>query len=329
MKRHLFIYMLCFCCLGLKAQQKASLNPATDWLSEAKLGVFMHFLPNRATFQEVDSFDVEALATQLSDAGVKYFVFTLGQNSGYFNAPNPVYDRLTGYSQGERCALRDLPMEIAKALKRRGIRFMLYLPCQPPITDTTAVKAFGFPLLPLNDNRQITEVGARNWARVIAYWSRHYGKLVSGWWFDGGYSHCGFNSTVAKFYAKAAKTGNRRAITAFNPGVINPNRTPKHPTEADDYIAGEINEPFQYQPMGRWQEGKQMHLLTYMGSTWGKPDVRFTDAEWITWLQRVTSQGIAVTFDMAVNYLPEKGKVGSLFPLQLQQLKHLYAAILP
>ena len=53
---------------------------------------------------------MKELVDQLSKAKVGYFVFTLGQNSGYYNAPNAVYDKLTGYKAGERCSKRDVPM---------------------------------------------------------------------------------------------------------------------------------------------------------------------------------------------------------------------------
>ena len=35
---------------------------------------------------------------QIQQAGAKYLVITLGQNSGFMNAPNPVYDKFTGRS---------------------------------------------------------------------------------------------------------------------------------------------------------------------------------------------------------------------------------------
>src|SRR5579871_1582329 len=72
------------------------MNRDTDWLKEAHYGAFMHFLPGDAAgLGLVAKFDVEALAKQLADMGAKYFVLTLGQNSGYFNSPNAVYDRIT------------------------------------------------------------------------------------------------------------------------------------------------------------------------------------------------------------------------------------------
>ena len=83
------------------------MEPSTqaDWLKDARIGAFMHFLPNNpGHFAKVKDFDVEALAKQLHWMGAKYFVLTLGQNSGWFNAPNATYDRITGYEPGERCA---------------------------------------------------------------------------------------------------------------------------------------------------------------------------------------------------------------------------------
>ena len=76
--------------LCLPAVSRAvSQNPNTDWFKNARYGVFMHFLPsNPEGFALVDQFDVKSLANQLETMGAKYFVITLGQNSGYLNSPN-------------------------------------------------------------------------------------------------------------------------------------------------------------------------------------------------------------------------------------------------
>jgi hypothetical protein len=127
---------------GLAAEVPASKD--TDWLMEARCGTFMHFLPADAGgLARVDEFDVPALARQLESAGARYFVITLGQNSGYFISPNAAYDRRTGYAAGERCARRDLPLDLARELKPKGIRLMLYLPAQTPNRDRRAQQAFG------------------------------------------------------------------------------------------------------------------------------------------------------------------------------------------
>jgi hypothetical protein len=119
-------------------------NPNTDWVKDAKYGVFMHFLPgDDRQLSQVKDFDVEFLAKQLEAAGARYFVITLGQNSGYFISPNAAYARYTGYAAGEKCSTRDLPLDLFKALQPRGIKLMLYLPCQVPNQDARAQRAFG------------------------------------------------------------------------------------------------------------------------------------------------------------------------------------------
>jgi len=91
----------------------------------------------------VKAFDVQALAAQLETIGARYFVITLGQNSGFFNSPNATYDRITGYAPGERCSTRDLPLDLVRALEPKGVKLLLYLPCQTPNPDARAQKAFG------------------------------------------------------------------------------------------------------------------------------------------------------------------------------------------
>ena len=93
----------------------------TDWFHHAKWGVFMHYMADTVlkgdelTIENwnkaVDSFDVKGLADQLSSAGAGYFVLTLGQNSGYYCAPNAAYDRLTGIAPS-KCARRDLVADL-------------------------------------------------------------------------------------------------------------------------------------------------------------------------------------------------------------------------
>jgi hypothetical protein len=78
----------------------------------------MHLLPSDAkTLAMVDDFDVEHWRAS-SSRSARSFVLTLGQNSGYFNAPNAVYDRTTGYRAGERCSTRDLPADLWRPCRR-------------------------------------------------------------------------------------------------------------------------------------------------------------------------------------------------------------------
>src|SRR5262245_56627390 len=116
-------FVTCAAAVLASSQTISGAGSDAAWLREAKYGVFMHLLPSDAkTLALAQTFDVDALATQLEDVGAAYFVITLGQNSGYFNAPNAAYDKITGYKPGERCSTRDLPADLAAALKAKNIR---------------------------------------------------------------------------------------------------------------------------------------------------------------------------------------------------------------
>ena len=144
MKENSTHLLACLLSLVFLTVQASPNNSNTDWFKEARTGVFMHFLPaDPQGLARVKDFDAEALARQLEAMGAKYLVLTLGQNSGFFNSPNAAYDRVTGSAAGERCSGRDLPLDLYRALQSRGIRLMLYLPCQVPNQDARAQKAFG------------------------------------------------------------------------------------------------------------------------------------------------------------------------------------------
>ena len=296
-------------------------NPNTDWLKDAKYGVFMHFLPgDAASLARVADFDVEGLARQLETLGAKYFVITLGQNSGFFNSPNAVYDRTTGYAPGERCSTRDLPLELYRALKPKGIKLMLYLPCQTPNQDARAQKAFGLP--EGKRDQPINVEFARKWAQVIEEWSDRYGDKVAGWWFDGGYESVHFNEAIAQVYAEAVKHDNPNAIVTFNPGV----RLIRH-TQAEDYTAGELNEPFDMLPTSRWVKGSQWHALTYLGSQWSARDTRYPAEKWAKWVSTVVSKEGVVTLDMGPNWNPQAGPIGALAAAQMEQVQAVRDAL--
>ncbi|WP_165223903.1 alpha-L-fucosidase [Aquisphaera insulae] len=301
--------------LVLAISPASAQDSRADWLRDAGHGVFMHFLPSVADGPKaVDAFDVEALARQLERAGARYFVLTLGQNSGFFNAPNAAYDRRTGYSPGERCAARDLPLELSRVLAPRGIRLMLYLPCQAPNGDRRAQAAFG--LKAAAGDQHIDEAAAREWAKVIGEWADRYGDRVSGWWFDGGYEWVGFNESIASLYAQAVRHGNPRALVTFNPGV-----KLIRWTRAEDYTAGELNEPFDQRPSSRFVDGSQWHALTFLGKTWGARDCRFPSDRWAEWVRAVNAKGGAVTLDVGPNYDPGVGPVGAISDAQWKQLE--------
>ena len=244
------IVLLATVLLAADLQPTSTSASRLDWFKDARYGVFMHFLPDASRARSlsfVDKFDVDALAGQLEAMGARYLVITLGQNSGYFNAPNAAYDKTTGYAPGERCAKRDLPLDLYRALHAKGIRLMLYLPCQAPNRDARAQQAFGLAQGP--KDQPIDVAFARKWAQVIQEWADRYGDKVCGWWFDGGYKGVHFDEAIARIYADAVKHGNPQAIVTFNPGV----KLIRY-TQAEDYTAGELNKAVRgssHVPLGR------------------------------------------------------------------------------
>lgn len=299
----------------------ADRNPNNDAFMASRYGAFMHLLPgNPGQLEQVKAFDVPAVAAQLQEMGVGYFVITLGQNSGYFNSPNATYDRISGFKPGEKCSTRDLPLDLYRALQPKGIRLMLYLPCQVPNQDVVAQKAFGLAQGPQDQPLNVDFAG--KWAEVIREWSDRYGDKVVGWWFDGGYSHIHFNEAIATIYAAAVKHGNPKAIVTFNPGV----KVVRH-TLAEDYTAGELNEPLGVIPASRWLDGSQWHALTFVGSEWGRRNTRYTSVQWAGWVRSVTARGGVVTLDMGPNWDPKEGPIGSFARPQVEQVRAIKAAL--
>ena len=106
-KRH-FVYSLVlvvlvarpsWSCTGWKPVSHA--QDRTAWMKEARWGVMNHYLAdwiiarrekmtmNVERWNElIDSFDVEGLANQIESVGAGYYLITIGQNSGYYLAPN-------------------------------------------------------------------------------------------------------------------------------------------------------------------------------------------------------------------------------------------------
>ena len=118
------------------------------------------------------------------------------------------------------------------------------------------------------------------------------------------------------------KRGNPKAIVTFNPGV-----SLIRWTQAEDYTAGELNDPFGTLPESRWVKGSQWHALTYLGGNWSQRDVRHPTDKWVAWVQAVVAKGGVVTLDMGPNWDQQAGPIGSLDRAQLAQLKAICQAL--
>ncbi len=285
-------------------------KPRAAWLAEARFGVMTHYLADWRAKTDgistsvenwnalVDRFDVDGLASQLSSAGASYHILTIGQNSGYYASPNATYDRIVGI-RPSKLSRRDLIADMAAALAKRGMKLIVYLPAGAPNADPAARDALQWQ----NGAHPNLEF-QRKWEQVIREWSLRWGTKVSGWWFDG----CYWPNTMYRrpetpnfeSFADAARAGNPAAAIAFNPGVV---RRLISITPFEDYTAGEQSDPARVEVRRAENgvvDGAQAQVLSYLGTTWGMGEPRFTTAQVVEFTNMLKKAGAAVTWDVPV-----------------------------
>ncbi len=300
----------------------------TDWFHDAKWGVFCHYLGAPASSAggaeltaeawsaRVEAFDTCGLAEQLASIGAPYVFLTLGQNSGHFCAPNATYDEFVGIDPS-KCSRRDLVADLHVELAPRGIRLLVYLPAGAPAADPVAMERLGWEWGfeggwpnawgTKRTGKRLAEFQLK-WEAVSREWSLRWGDKVSGWWVDG----CYFADEMYRHpeppsfesFAAALKAGNPDSLVAFNPGVVVP--VVCH-TEFEDYTAGEISDAFPVCP-GRFVDGAQYHILSYLGETWGRGEPRFCDEFVLGYTKDVNRKGGVVSWDVPISgggLLPE------------------------
>jgi hypothetical protein len=309
-------------CAAVHAQSRAA------WMQDAQWGVMTHYLADwqarthnlQMSVEEwnrlVDGFDAEGIAKQLESAGAGYYQISIGQNSGYYLAPNATYDKLTGISPS-KCSRRDLVADLAAALSKRNIRLLVYLPSGAPGGDKAADAALGWQNGP-HPNKDFQ----RKWEAVIREWSERWGRKVAGWWFDGCYfPNSMYRSPDAPNFASfaaAARAGNPDSAIAFNPGVV---YRMLSITPYEDFTAGEIDKPENVtirRAADGGIDGTQLHMLSYLGRTWGMGDApRFATEQAIAFTKKMRDAGGAVTWDVPVQL---NGTIAEPFLEQLRAI---------
>lgn len=312
------LFLLLCLLLPAAAQDRAA------WMRQARWGVMTHYLADwmarvhnlKMSVEEwnrlVDGFDAEGLARQLESVGAGYYLISIGQNSGYYLSPNATYDRLVGI-QPSKCSRRDLVADLYEPLNKRGIKLMVYLPSGAPAGDADARTALQWRNGPY-PNREFQ----LKWEQVIREWALRWGKKVAGWWFDGCYfpnsMYRGAEAPNFASFAAAARAGHPDRVLAFNPGVV---YRILSVTPEEDYTAGEIDQPdrlsIRRSVDGR-VDGAQIHVLSFLGKTWGMGEPRFTAEQVVNYSRTVWQAGGAITWDVPVEL---NGRIPEPF---LQQL---------
>jgi len=329
MKKITITILLALFLIPLTAQNKAA------WLKEAKWGVMIHYQPEALAKDNqmdpidiykwnelIDNFDCEKLAKQLSDAGAGYLIMTVRHVPPFFMSPNATYDQYTGQVPS-RCSKRDLIEDLSDALNEYGIKLIAYIAVHAPGQNEAELKGFGLERHDYYKSGPFEREpeALLRWQEVIREYSMRWGDKVAGWWFDGCYRpNTNYRypdiPNFASFTA-AARAGNPNSIVSYNPG-----RFPRimSITPYEDYTAGEINDldrikwAYGYEGM---IDGKQMHILSYLGKIWGQGDPRFTDEKVIEYSKDINKVGGAITWD--VPPLPD-GTISDDFVKQLQTI---------
>jgi len=234
-----------------------------SWMRQGKFGMMVHWLAQRTPQQyetpikdhndAVNRFDLGQFLDGFRRTQADWLIFTIGQNTGYYASPNSVLDRLAGPGYGSD---RDLVLEIAKGVKSLGARMIAYIPAGVGATPEAVRKAFDWK----KEKGAPMDEAQRRFTAFIAEYSRRFGPLLDGWWFDGVYPDHPMRQNLPvyeKLWLDAARAGNPNAAVSFNDmsfcGSLSLPVTPDQ-----DYLAGET----EFLMNGKVRYGRGTETLT-------------------------------------------------------------------
>jgi len=318
------------------------------WLQKTGFGLMFHYEAfrnhtSKSYNKTVDSFDVPGFARAVAGTRCGHVIFVIGQHWGKYCAPNSVYEKLLGVKTGVWTSRRDLILEIGRELDKRGIRLIIYMTARAPMRHYEIIKSMGDTLPSINgkpagpkvnplshprkvkgflrsENQAPNPVFLKNWGDVCGEWSKRYGKLVSGWWFDGykmemkeAYESLKKEKHNIDTWVAAVRSGNPAAELAFNAGahpilsLCTNGKLCPHQT----YTSGENHGFHQKTKKGKGKlltpknfpapEGVVWHLLLPISKGWGAgEESRFNIATLRDRVDHINAEGGAVTFDVPI-----------------------------
>jgi hypothetical protein len=317
-------------------RKEAPVKPAhrAQWMADGSYGIMVHYLlsPSGETPEArtadlnriIDGFDMDTFMRQFQESAADWLIFTIGQNTGYYNSPNSVTDRLIP----GRTPKRDLVMQMARRVKALGKRFIVYFPAplETP-TPPDLQQAFGW-------NQDDQTHFFKRYLACIRDYSVRYGSTCDGWWFDGCYDWISKGRWDWSEWITAARAGNPDSAIALNDGAFCIARLA--PVNKDqDYHAGEVhllhngqivlgyppeggfkisrdgrllydeNPAKLYMPESQYIDGVQWHALVPIDSSFNAPTIpasacHYTDKELLQFLRACKSVKGAVTFNAPI-----------------------------
>jgi hypothetical protein len=238
---------------------------STDWFVKAGYGVMFHWTDftqprdgmKKPYPEAVNAFDVDTFARLIGEIGAGYVIFTLNHAHPHCPAPIQSWEAIhPGWT-----TRRDLIGDIADALEKRGIRFLLYIN-SPVLTKLGGIGATGLYELTCSEER-FTEIHKN----ILSEIGSRYRNKLAGYWFDSWYqSLAAYPDVPIEAIYRYCKVGNPDRITAFNFWIF-PVLTPWQ-----DYWAGELNSlqnPFESRYIQRGAgTGFQAHGMLSMLPSW-------------------------------------------------------------
>jgi hypothetical protein len=296
-----------------------------DDFTKAKYGISVGYLPS-ATLpaapdgtwsRTIANFDVAGFVEDVVQTGAGYVIFAVGQTSGYYNSPNTTYLSVTNTQPGQYLPTRDLVLEVAQGLKKKGIATLVYIAAEGP----TAAPAEIINNFPIRSDRASDPDFRKRFNQVIQEWSERWGTDVAGWWIDGawvdGYTNPIDGETNLNELLTAARAGNPASLIALNPssGIFTA-LTPKQ-----DFLAGEDTYFSQLPSPTKTAFGTQhaWHTISFLGSTWNEPSAsRYSNQQLIDYVQAANQNGGIVTMDVGIDV---NGHLSSLQVAQVAAVK--------
>lgn len=319
------------------------------WLGKTGFGLMFHYEAFRNHSPEsynnaVDSFDVKRFADNVAATNAGHIIFVVGQHWGKYCAPNRAYETRLGVKPGVWTSKRDLIMEIGREFRKRDIRLILYMTARAPMRHYHIIKAMGDTLPTINgkpagpevnplshprklkgfrrsENQAPTPEFLKTWGEVCGEWSKRYGRLVSGWWFDGykvemkdAYESLRKERHNIDTWVAAVRSGNPHAELAFNAGahpilsLCTNGRLCPHQT----FTAGENHDFYARTKKGKGKaltpknfpapDGVIWHLLLPVSDGWGAgTESRFDLRALKQHIDIINAEGGAVTLDVPID----------------------------
>ena len=250
--------------LEAEDRQARKARASTDWLVKSGYGLMFHWTgqskprhgPAKTYADAVREFPVKDFVETIQETGAGHILFTVNHAIPHCPAPIVSWEK---YHPGLTTS-RDLLGELAEALAKAHIRFLMYI--NSPRFGKMAGTGPGEFSPDMRDSQYVDMH-----CEVLDEIGRRYGRKLDGYWFDSWYqSFEQFPRVRQDRIFEACKTGNPERISAFNFWIL-PVCTPWQ-----EYWAGEVGEPgppatSRYVERGAGA-GLQFQSLLYLDAPW-------------------------------------------------------------